>query len=157
MTKTATVAERGRENGREKEKKSFFPRENWRQDTIILVMNISFLVWTSQRSRNEICTARWRYDKAYLLHNIIALQAPCCILILFFCENSLSNYNIQGRKAMYYKKSETFIAIPQFRTSIVKGNILLKIVFNLTLNLFNLTLNLFNLTLNLFNLTLNLQ
>ena len=35
-----------------KRKKSFFPRENWRQDTIILVMNISFLVWTSQRSRN---------------------------------------------------------------------------------------------------------
>ena len=70
----------------EKKKKSFFPRENWRQDTIILVMNISFLVWTSQRNRNGICTARWRYDKAYLLHNIIALQAPCCILILFFAK-----------------------------------------------------------------------
>ena len=139
--KKTTVAEKRARKWKRKRKKSFFPRENWRQDTIILVMNISFLVWTSQRSRNEICTARWRYDKAYLLHNIIALQAPCCILILFFCENSLSNYNIQGRKAMY-KKSETFIAIPQFKTSIVKGNNLLKIFFILTLNLFNFTLNL---------------
>ena len=128
MTKTATVAERGRENGREKEKKVFSLERIDAKTRLSLSWILAF--WTSQRNRNGICTARWRYDKPYLLHNIIALQAPCCILILVFCENSLSNYNIQGHKAMYYKKSETFIAIPQFRTSIVKGNNLMKFIYS---------------------------
>ena len=135
MTKTATVAERGRENGREKEKKSFFPRENWRQDTIILVMNISFLVWTSQRSRN-VKQLDGATIKLIFYTTLSRYKHPVASWFLFFAKIVCRITTFKAtRPCMYYKKSETFIAIPQFRTSIVKGNNLLKIVFDLTLNI----------------------
>ena len=101
----------------EKKKKKFFSLERIDAKTrLSLSWILAFLSGQVREAEMKYVPLDGATIKLIFYTTLSSYKHPVASWFLFYCENSLSNYNIQGHKAMYvdmyYKKSETFIAIP---------------------------------------------